>query len=299
MGGSRERWTGGSVRLVDGGRVDRWDRWTVDQWIGGTGGRWDRWTVDRWTGGTDGRWTGGTGGRWTGGPVDRWDRWTVDRWDRWTVDRWTGGTGGQWTGGPVGPVDSGPVDGAPSPVHPYLLTRFDDEIVKQKQIGFEQALLSYADRYVKEHIKGKQTEREKEESKKEQNEERDRLIECYISEMRRLAETKIYGYNSVLLESELFQEKLTKAKENMNRYREPDAFMEAVQNFYDTGISNDQEILSTETREKLNKLLDRILREKRINDSIDPEAQRELQVELEQCPKRHHAAGTVNLVHAK
>ena len=199
-------------------------------------------------------------------------------------------------------IDVTNTDSMPNPdqvIGKYLLTRFDDEIVKQKQIGFEQALLSYADRYVKEHIKGKQTEREKEESKNKLNEERDRLMKHYISVMRRLAETKIYGYNSILLESEAFQEKLIKAKENMSHYREPDTFMEAVQNVFDTGIPNEQESLSTETREKLNKLLDRILREEHINDSIDPETQRELQVELEQCPKCHRPAGTVNLVHAK
>jgi hypothetical protein len=53
------------------------------------GGSVDRWTGERWTGETGERWTGETGGRWTGE----------------TGERWTGGT-------------SGPVDGAPSPLHP-------------------------------------------------------------------------------------------------------------------------------------------------------------------------------------
>jgi hypothetical protein len=110
----------------------------------------------------------------------------------------------------------------------YLLTRFNDGIAKKTKDEFQQRLLLYADQYAKENLQNIETEIEKEETNIKLHEERNRLTEGYITKMKQLAEERIYGRNSILLNFNLFQNRLNEMREEMNQYKDPELLIEGI-----------------------------------------------------------------------
>lgn len=182
----------------------------------------------------------------------------------------------------------------------YLLRRFNDEVVIQKEAEFKKELILYAEDYAKKNLKKRETEIEKNKNDNDLKEKRNSLINKYIEKMKKLAETKIYGSNSILLNSDLFINNLNQVAERMNHYTDPEILFNEIRSIYSSDNQNDQEgrqeRLSVEMKKKMNRIIDRIYREERINESFE---QSELEIELERCGNCGRSADCVNINHSK
>lgn len=131
------------------------------------------------------------------------------------------------------------------------------------------------------------------------------LINKYIEKIKTLAEIKIYGSNSILLNSDLFINKLIEVEERMNQYNDPEILFNEIRSIHSSNDQNDQasrqESLSVEMKKKVGRIVDRIYREERITESIDPNEHSELQMELEQCENEEccRLADCINITHSK
>jgi hypothetical protein len=204
----------------------------------------------------------------------------------------------------------------------HLLRRFNDEVVTEQKAKFEDALLRYAVDYAKNNLKKKETEKivtdqaliEVEKTVTDQalievekattygalTEKRNALIREYMEKMKQLAETKIYGSDSILLRSDLYMRRLTEVAEQMNHYNESEIFINRMRNIYYnlTDRNNEeggQEELSPEIEKKLKKKIDDIYYEERVNESLKGS---ELDVDLEPCKKCSRLAGRYNIIHS-
>lgn len=197
-------------------------------------------------------------------------------------------------------VISGTIDPNPDQlIGRYLLTRFNDHIVKKMIAKFKQELLLHADLYAKENLKKKETENEREQTNTELQEARDHLTQDYLNEMRQSAEKQIYGHNSVLLSCDLFQMRLREIQGEMNNYKEPDLLIQGIRNIHDQNIESTQstrENMLEGTKKKLDRFVESIQQEDLIEQSLQG---KELQVDLKKCPKCSRPAGPTNLIHAK
>jgi hypothetical protein len=182
----------------------------------------------------------------------------------------------------------------------YLLQRFKDEVVIQKETEYKKELLLYTEDYGKKNLKKKETDIEKNKANNDLKDKRNFLINKYIEQMKKLAETKIYGSGSILLNSDLFINNLNEVIERMNHYSDPEILFNEIRSIHNSNDQNDQtsrqERLSGEMRKKMERIIDRIYREERINESLE---QSELQIELEQCKRCGRSADCINITHSK
>lgn len=192
----------------------------------------------------------------------------------------------------------------------HLLRRFNDEVVIEQKVKFEDVLLRYAIDYAKNNLKKIETgktvtnqasiEAEKTTTYDALTEKRNALIREYSEKMKQLAETKIYGSDSILLRSDLYMRRLTEVAEQMNQYNEPEIFINRMRNIYYnlTDRNNEeggQEELSPEIEKKLKKKIDDIYYEERVNESLK---ESELEVDLERCKNCGRLAGRCTMVHS-
>ena len=185
----------------------------------------------------------------------------------------------------------------------YLLKRFIDEVAIQKRVEFRRDLLQYAENYATNNLKKEEEATERQNTNDKLRLKRMSLIDEYINLLEKQAEEKIYGSNSILLKSTLFNEKLQDIRKQMEVYDDPEILFEEVRRKHTSGNQNAQtanlDALSPEMRKKIDRIIDRIDREKRIDDSINPEHKRELAVDVEKCENCGRSNDFINITHKK